>query len=121
MLESDTVDADGARRISPAFPFALALLCLALILYTWVRYVDGLGFPDGFVSDLGAAEGRLAGLFQLVSFLTFLWCMFLGVASFGGGTRKHVVFTAVLYAAVTGACIVIDFYYQAHLTGGGGG
>jgi hypothetical protein len=116
----DNGTTDSARRLSPAFPFGLALLCLALIVYTWDRYVAMQGFPDGFVSDLGAAEGQLASLFQLASFFTLLWCMFLGVASFSVNTRKHVLLTAVFYAAVIGACIAIDFYYQVHLTGDGG-
>lgn len=117
----DSGTTHSAKRLSPAFPFGLALLCLALIVYTWERYVAMQGFPDGFVSDLGAAEAQLAGLFQLASFFTLLWCLFLGVASFSADTRKHVLLTAMFYAAVIGVCIAIGFYYQAHLTGDGGG
>ena len=118
-MQSDRAD-DGAKRLSPVYPFALAFLCLALVVYSELQYVYMQGFPDGFVSELGAAERELALRFQLISLFLFAWFMYLGVASISIDTRKRVLFTAVLYAAVIGAVIAIDLYYQAHLVGGGG-
>ncbi len=117
---SDTALQPAARRLRPAYPFALALLGLALTVYTELQYVYMQGFPDGFVSELGAAERELALRFQLLSLPLFVWFMYLGLASFSIDTRKRVLFSAILYAAVIGAAIAIDVYYQGHLVGGGG-
>jgi hypothetical protein len=112
---------DSPKHLSPAYAFGLALLCLALVLYTWDQYVARLDFPGGFTSELEAAERQLALRFQLLSLGLFLWFMFLGVAAFSSDTRRPVIVTAALYAAVIGACATIDFHYQGYLTGSGGG
>jgi len=118
-MPSDRAD-NSAKRLSPAYPLALAFLCLALAAYAELQYVHQLGFPDGFVTELGAAERELALRFQLLSLLLLVWFLYLGLVSFGIDARRRVLYTAVLYAAAIGAFIAIDLYYQAHLVGGGG-
>ena len=112
---------ETAKRLSPAYPLSLAFLCLALTVYAELEYVYMLGFPDGFVTEVGAAEEKLAHLFEGMSLAMGMWFIYLGIAAFSEPVAKHVMYSFIFYALVIGAVLAIDTYFQANLMGGGGG
>ena len=89
--------------------------------FAYAEYVYFLGFPDGYVTELGATERRLAIVFIAVSVPVGAYLLFLG----WNATRRKLggllSVTAAFYLLLLLGVMVIDAYYQAHLTGGGGG
>jgi hypothetical protein len=118
---SDTARPGTARRLSPAHPLSLALLCLLLTLYAETFYVFLVGFPDSYVCALHAAEKQLAIWFERISLILSVWFIYLGIAAFRDQVRKRVSRSVLFYALVIAACVALDMYFKANLDDGKGG
>ena len=99
----------------------LGLVALALSLYVYQEYIGLLGFPDGHVTELGAAEKKLALVFIALSLPLGVRLLHLGVLADPRRMGARLVLAGSLYLLVLIGAIVVDHFLQARLDGGGGG
>ena len=100
---------------------SVGLVALVLPLYVYAEYIYLLGFPDGYITALGAAERKLALVFIGSSLVLGSYLIYLGLIA---GRRKmgaRLVVAVGLYLLVLVGTAVVDYYYHGHLDGGGGG
>ena len=100
---------------------SLGLAALALSLYVYEEYIRLLGFPDGHVTELGAAEKKLAAVFIALSLPLGSYLLYLGVAADPRNVGARLVIVGSLYALVLVGASVVDHLLQARLDGGIGG
>jgi hypothetical protein len=112
---------DSAMRLNPLYPFGLACVAFLLSFYALNQYVWFVGFPDGHITELGAAEQILATYFIRVSTVIGLWFVYLGISAFRAAVGKRTLYSCMLYLAVICVAIAIDRYLQSYLMDGAGG
>ena len=98
------------------------LVALILAFYVYEEYIFLLGFPDSHVTDLGAAEKKLAVIFISLSVLLGL-CL-IGLSFVAGSSRKVrriLLIALVLYLLVLAGTMGVDHYFQSYLDNGIGG
>ena len=107
--------------LSRLLALLLGLVALAPAFYVCEEYIWLLGFPDGYVTELVAAEKRLAVVFIGLSLPLGLYLLCLaGIAgTMKVGARLAVV--ASLYMLVLIGTMVVDHYLRVRLDGGIGG
>jgi hypothetical protein len=96
----------------------LALIASFLI---YLEYIYLLGFPDGFITELGYAERRLAYLFVGISVLFGLYFIYLGQIAPRMEIGKKLAATLILYLISLLTIALIDYTYRVHLMGSTGG
>src|SRR5262245_3079787 len=89
--------------------------------FIYMEYIHWLGFPDGFISEVGYAERRLAYLFIGISLLFGLRFIYLGKIVPQTGVGKKLSATLMLYLISILSIALIDYYYRVHLMGSTGG
>lgn len=99
----------------------LGLVALALSLYVYEEYIALLGFPDGHVTQLGAAERKLAVVFIALSLPLGASLLYLGVLADSRKLGTRLVIAGSLYLLVLMGAVAVDYFLQVHLDGGGGG
>lgn len=108
-------------KLNRIVAYLIGCIALASSLLVYMEYIHMLGFPDGFISELGYAERRLASIFIGISVVLGSCFIYLG----GVGSRKEIgkkLSTAIiLYLISIMSIAVIDYYYRLHLMDGGGG
>jgi hypothetical protein len=86
-----------------------------------MEYIHMLGFPDGFITELGYAERRLAHIFIGTSVILGSCFIYLG----GIGSRRNIgkkLYAAIfLYLISIISMSLMDYYYHLHLTDSAGG
>jgi hypothetical protein len=107
-------------RLTRVAAYLMAGVATALLLLAYMGYVYLLGFPDGFISELGRAQRRLAYIFVGISLASGACFIYLGVTPQKRIARPLAVVTA-LYALVIVAVLLIDGCYRSSLTGNTGG
>ncbi len=107
--------------LSRSLACLLGLAALALSFYAYEEYIRLLGFPDGHVTPLGAAERKLAAVFIASSLPLGLYLLYLGTAAAPKKVRARLAITAGLYVLVLVGVVVVDRLLQARLDGGIGG
>lgn len=100
---------------------SLGLVALTLSLYVYEEYIRLLGFPDGHVTELGAAEKKLALVFLALSLPLGSSLLFLGTLAAPGKVKGGLAVAGGLYVLVLVGTGVVDYLLQARLDGGGGG
>ncbi|GAB4132632.1 MAG: hypothetical protein Fur0046_02560 [Cyanobacteria bacterium J069] len=94
---------------------------LLLVLSGWVYLeVQGLGFPDGFLTELDHAKKLLASLFLCVSLPIALWLGWLGWVAPHQPIGDRLQRTAGAYGAFLLGLAGIYAYLRQTLLGGGG-
>jgi hypothetical protein len=101
--------------------YLLAVIALALSLLVYMNYVYMLGFPDGFITELGRAQRRLAYLFIAISMIFSAYFIYLGVVALQKRIARPLSVVVTLYSLVIVAVSLVDMYYRSSLTGSGGG
>ena len=108
-------------RLNRLLAYLIGCVALASSFLIYMTYVHGLGFPDGFITELGYAERRLAYIFIAVSIILSSYFTYLGIVA----PRKligHKLSAAItLYLIFIIGLSLVDSYYQSHLTGSAGG
>ena len=96
----------------------LAALAMAAYEYAWLQ---GLGFPDGHLTDLDRARIPLRSAFIGLSVLCGL--CFLLLARIASGKQRRIWLLAVigLYLAIVLATLSIDWHLSTSLDAGAGG
>ena len=97
------------------------LAALALAGFAYAEYVYFLGFPDSYVTELGAAERKLAVVFVVVSILVGAYLLYLGWIATRRKVDRRLAIIIALYGLFLFGIVVTDAYYQARLMGGSGG
>ena len=101
--------------------YLIGCVALALSFVIYLTYVHGLGFPDGFITELGHAERRLAFIFIGISIVLGSYSTYLGKVAPRKSIRNKLSAAITLYLISIIVISLIDFYYRSHLTGSGGG
>jgi hypothetical protein len=104
--------------------YAFSCTALGLSFLAYASYVYMLGFPDGYISELGHAQRRLTYIFIGVSLLASLGFLSLGMTASHSKRSRHqrqVLIACGLYLLTLIGFWGIDFYYRLHLPGSGGG
>jgi hypothetical protein len=102
---------------------AYVLLCVAVVssFLVYMEYIHLLGFPDGFITELGYAERRLAWIFIGVS-LVLGWCfVYLGTIASRREVGKKLTAAIFAYLIFLISTLLIDYYYRSHLMDSAGG
>lgn len=95
---------------------------LLLVLSGWVYLeVQGLGFPDGFLTELDRAKKLLGSIFFGVSLPVALWLGWLGWVAPHQPIGDRLYRTAGVYGAFLLTLASIYAYLQQRLLDGGGG
>ena len=104
----------------PILAYVAAVTAWTASLCAYATYVYELGFPDGFVSELMAAERGLAIVFIAVSLTAGLVLVYLGHRH-RRAPRRMVTVAVSLYAVFLVGVACTDYGFHLNLTGSGGG
>jgi hypothetical protein len=108
-------------KATRAVAYLLAGGALVLSLLAYMSYVYMLGFPDGFISELGRAQRRLAYIFTGISLALGGCFIYLGAVAPQKKIARSLAVVTALYSLVIIVVLLIDTYYRSSLTGSGGG
>ena len=97
--------------------------CAALVstFLVYMEYIYMLGFPDGFITELGYAERRLARIFIGISVILGSCFIYLARMSSRAKIGKKLSAAVVVYLIFIICMSLIDYYYRSTLTDGSGG
>lgn len=102
-----------------AFLFGLAAFAASLLAY--LEYVYMLGFPDGYITELGYAERTLAYIFIAISLTAGACFVYLGWAAAKNKIGGKLSVVGVLYLLCVACLFAVDSYFRSHLDNGAGG
>ena len=108
-------------NLSRLFACLLGLAALALTFYVYEEYIHLLGFPDGHVTQLGAAEKKLALVFIAVSLPLGLYSLYLGTMADRRKAAARLAVVGILCLLVLVGATAMDYYLRSWLDGGSGG
>ena len=97
------------------------LAAWALALFAYAEYVYFLGFPDGHITEQGAAERKLAIVLIGVSLLAGAYGLYLGWIAIRRQVGRRLAILIASYLFFLFGVMLVDAYYHAHLMGGRGG
>lgn len=103
------------------FACLLGLVALALSFYAYEEYIRLLGFPDGHITELGAAEKKLAVVFITLSLPLGSHLLYLGIAADPRKVGARQVVTVILYVLVLVGASAVHHFLETRLDGGIGG
>jgi polyferredoxin len=96
----------------------MGLAAAAASLLAYLSSVYMLGFPDGYITELGHAERRLAYIFIWVSVALAACFIYLGAVAARKAVGKMLSASVVLYLVFVVALSLVDSYYRSHLDNG---
>lgn len=108
-------------NLTRVFTWLAGMAAWVLALCAYAEYVYLLGFPDGYITELAAAERKLALVFIGVSVPWGAYLLFLGRIAAHRKVGDRFAVAVVLYLLFMLGAAVVDVYYQAHLADGSGG
>lgn len=108
-------------RLNRIFAYVIGCVALALSFLVYMEYIHMLGFPDGFITELGYAERRLARIFIGISFVLGSCFIYLGWVASRKEIGKKLSAAIVAYLIFIVSISLIDYYYRSHLMGSAGG
>jgi hypothetical protein len=115
--EASTLNSRAFRIVA----YLMGGLALVASFLVYTEYIHQLGFPDGFITELGYAERRLAYLFIGISLLFGVGFIYLGQIASRREIGKKLAAAFILYLIFILTIVLIDCYYRLHLMGSSGG
>ncbi len=112
---------DREMNLNRVFACLSGLAAWGLAGFVYAEYIYFLGFPDGYITELGAAERKLAVVFIAVSVPAGAYLFYLGWIAAERKVGRRLAVTLALSLLFLLGVVVVEAYYQAHLTGGEGG
>jgi amino acid permease len=103
------------------FAYLMGCIALASSFLVYMKYIYLLGFPDGFITELGYAERKLAYIFIGISFILSSWFIYLGAIALRKKIGKKLLAAIILYLISIVSLYTIDYYYRLHLMDSSGG
>jgi hypothetical protein len=108
-------------RLSRLLAYLVGGIALASTLFIYLTYIHGLGFPDGFISELAHAERRLAYIAIGMSIILGSYLVYLGNVASRKSIGYKLSAAITLYVISVIVVSVVDYYYQSNLMGSAGG
>ncbi len=103
------------------YPFALACLMLAIACWLFMKNVLMLGFPDGFIAELDAAERDLANWFIRFCLAMAVWFVGLGWLSFRADIKRKLTYSCMLFLLAAVIAIALDLHFRSYMMDSRGG
>ncbi len=119
--------AEACRTFTPGMSlnrllaYLIACAAFASCFLIYLTYIHGLGFPDGYISELGYAERRLAYIFIGTSVVFGSYFTYLGLVASRKSIGRHLSLAISLYVIAIISFSLIDYYYGSNLMGSTGG
>ena len=106
----------GHRALS--YSFGLFSWLLSLVVY---MYLDGLGFPDGHITELGRADRKLLTPFTGLGFLSGCYFLYLGIRTSKLRDNKQLLVGIVLFTWLLTLALFAHYQLSLYLDDGFGG
>jgi hypothetical protein len=108
-------------KLNRILSYVMGGVALALSFFVYLEYVHLLGFPDGFITEVGYAERRLARIFIGTSII-MVWCfVYLARRALRERIGKRLYAAVFVYLLFIVSLSLIDYHYRLTLMDGGGG
>jgi hypothetical protein len=101
--------------------FLMGGIALVLAFLAYLNYIYLLGFPDGFITELGYAQRRLAYTFIVASIVISVYFIYLGTVALRKKIARPLSVAVALYSLAIVVVFLVDVYYRSSLIGSGGG
>lgn len=101
--------------------FLMAGVALALAVFAYMNYIYMLGFPDGFITELGYAQRRLAWVFIGISVAIGIYFVYLGIVGLRKRVARAFTIATILFFIMLAACIIVNYFFHLNLDAGQGG
>ncbi len=108
-------------KLNRIFAYLIACIALASALFAYMEYVYMLGFPDGYISELGYAQRMLAYVFIGMSVSLGSYFIYLGWTALRKKISKRLSIAALLYLIFIIGIAVVDYYCRLTLMDSAGG
>lgn len=108
-------------KLNRTIAIVIGCLALASSVLVYVEYIHMLGFPDGFITELGYAERRLARIFIGTSIVLGLCFIYLATMAFREKIGKRLYAAVFVYLLFIISLSLIDYHYRSTLMDGSGG
>ena len=108
-------------KLNRILAYVMGCLALALSFLVYLEYIHLLGFPDGFITELGFAERRLARIFIGTSIIMASCFIYLARLALREKIRTRLYAAALVYLLFLVSLSLIDYHYRSTLMDGGGG
>lgn len=113
-----TVQSKAMRWRIISFTCALVALIVAFFCYLWLT---GLGFPDGYISDLDRALRWLYRFFAVLNLIFALWLFHASFRSSREALKSRILTAAAFYLAGAGLTVIVHYALCLRLDAGAGG
>jgi hypothetical protein len=108
-------------KVNRILAFVSGGVALILSCLIYLEYIHMLGFPDGFITELGYAERKLAWIFIVVSLILCSCFVYLARSALREKIGKKLSVAAFVYLAFIIGITLLDYHYRSTLMDGGGG
>jgi len=108
-------------KLNRVLAYVMGCVALAFSLLVYLEYIHLLGFPDGFITELGYAERRLALIFIGISVILGACFIYLGRMALREKIGMRLSAALVVYLLFIVGLSLIDYHYRSTLMDGGGG
>ena len=108
-------------QLNRILAFLMVIITIRASYWVYFKYIWLLGFPDGYITELGYAESKLANIFLIVNFILGLIFLYLGISPSKRYKGIKLLVTIILYIVIAFYLSNIDQNYQLHLDHGQGG
>lgn len=108
-------------KLNRILAYVSAGVALVLSFLIYLEYIHMLGFPDGFITELGYAERKLAWIFICVSLILCSCFVYLARTASRERIGRKLSGAAFLYLILMIGVALLDYHYRSTLMDGGGG
>ena len=102
------------------YPFLLCIAVLAIAYYQFL-WLQGLGFPDGHITDFERSCMSLYKAFIVASIVYGIYFIYIGIRAMRNRVHAKFIAPLVTYIFVGLATAGIEYYFWLYLDHGGGG
>ena len=108
-------------KLNRIFAYLIGCIVLASSILIYIEYIQLLGFPDGFITELEYAERRLAYILIGISVILGLYFIYLGRIASQKLIGKKLSAAIIFYLTSIISIFLIDYYYRLHIMNSSGG
>jgi hypothetical protein len=108
-------------KSSRILAYLTATIAFGFSILAYLEFIHMLGFPDGFITELGYAERTLARIFIGISVVLGSYCIALGIQSSKKKIAKQLSAVMIVYLVFMIGIALLDYYYRQHLMDSAGG
>jgi hypothetical protein len=111
----------AVRRIHRIIATGLIATILAVMWWVFKEHIEWVGFPDGYVAELDAAENTMAGWFGWFTLAMLVTLGLLIWRSFFAGVGRWLLLVAGLYVIVVAGAVGLDMHFRTYMMDSRGG